>query len=166
LVGVESGDARRGDWTRGDDANGPTTSLGLVKESIGRFSVVPKAEATGGTGLTCGQEGGEGGGVTCQLIGGLAFHKCHGVRTIETDEATVGFPSLGQSEEFGASARNKKDDDAMGTSTDEVADVAVGEADKGEKDSKGEKLGSPPFCSHLPSKAERAGRAILLGCCF
>jgi hypothetical protein len=27
-------------------------------------------------------------------------------------------------------------------------------------------LGSPPFCSHLPSKAERAGRAILLGCCF
>ena len=163
-MGVEGSNPRGGDGSGGDDAHGPATSLRLVEEGVGRFSVIAKAESASGAGLTCGEERGEGGGISGELIGGLAFHECHGVCLIEAGEAAAGFPSLGQSKKLRTGAGNEKDDDTVGASTDEVTDVAIGEANEGEEDAKGEKLRSPPFCSHLPSKAERAGRAIPLGC--
>ena len=55
-MGVESSNPRGGDGSGGDDAHGPATSLRLVEEGVGRFSVIAKAESASGAGLTCGEE--------------------------------------------------------------------------------------------------------------
>ena len=148
MVGVEGGHAWGGNGARGDDADGAPVALGFIEEGIGRFSVVAKAETTGGAGFAGGEEGSEGGGIAGEVIGGLGFDESHGIGVIETGEAAIGIAGLGEGEEFGACSRDKKDDDAVGADADEVADVASGEADEGEEDGKGDELWAPPFHSH------------------
>jgi hypothetical protein len=83
--------------------------------------------------LTGGKERCEGGGVSGQLIGGLALHESHRIRVIESGQFTIRISGLSQSEKFGAGTGDKKDDDAMSTRANKVTDVAVGEADEGQK---------------------------------
>ena len=138
--------------------------MGFIEEGIGRFSVVAKAEATGGAGFAGGEKRGEGGGVAGKVIGGLGFDEGHAVGVVESCEAAIGVAGLGEGEEFGASSRNKKDDDAVGADADEVADVTGGEADEGEEDGKGDELRTPPFHGHKKGLEQNGnGVPFLLG---
>jgi hypothetical protein len=83
---------------------------------------------------------------------------------VEACEAAIGVASLGEGEEFGASSRNKKDDDAVCADADEVADVTGGEADEGEEDGKGDELRTPPFHGHKEGLEQNGnGVPFLLG---
>ncbi len=138
--------------------------MGFVKQGISRFSVVAKAEATGGAGLAGGEKGGEGGGVAGKVIGGLGFDEGHAFGVVEPCEPAIGVAGLGEGEEFGASSGDKKDDDAVGANADEVADVTGGEADEGEKDGKGDELRAPPFHGHREGLEQNGnGVPFLLG---
>lgn len=138
--------------------------MGFIEEGIGRFSVVAKAEATGGARFAGGEKRGEGGGVAGQVIGGLGFDESHAVGVVESCEAAIGVAGLGEGEEFGASSRNKKDDDAVGADADEVAYVTGGEADEGEEDGKGDELRTPPFHGHKRGLEQNGnGVPFLLG---
>lgn len=138
--------------------------MGFIKEGIGRFSVVAKAEAAGGAGFAGGEKRGEGGGVAGKVIGGLGFDESHAVGVVEACEAAIGVASLGEGEEFGASSRNKKDDDAVCADADEVTDVTGGEADEGEEDGKGDELRTPPFHGHKGGLEQNGnGVPFLLG---
>lgn len=55
---------------------------------------------------------------------------------------------MGEGKEFTAGPGNKKDNDAMGASPHEIADVAVGKTDESEEDAEGDELRSPPFRAH------------------
>ena len=138
--------------------------MSFVKEGISRFSVVAKAEATGGAGFAGGEKGGEGGSVAGEVIGGLGFDEGHAIGVVEPCEVATGVAGLGEGEELGASSGDKKDDNAVGADADEVADVASGEADKGEQDGKGDELGTPPFHGHKEGLEQNGnGVPFLLG---
>jgi hypothetical protein len=107
--------------------------LGFVEKGIGRFPVVLKAQAACGTGLTGGKERCEGGGVSGQLIGGLALHEGHRIGMVESGKFTIRISGLSQGEKFRAGTGDKKDDDAMSARTNKITDVAVREADEGQK---------------------------------
>ena len=163
-MGVEGGHAWGGDGARGDDADGATVPLSFVKQGIGGFSVVAETETARGGGFPRGKEGGEGGGIAGEVIGGLGFDESHGIGAIETGEVAIGIAGLGEGEEFGTCSRDKKDDDAVGTDSNKVANVASGEADEGEEDGKGDELWAPPFHSHEKSLEQNGnGVPFLLG---
>ena len=158
LVGKEGGDTRGGDGSGGDDADGPAATLGLIEKGVGRFAVVAEAELVGGTDFTGGEEGGQGGGVTDELVGGVGFHKGHGVGLIESGEIAVGMAGLREGEEFRAGPGNEKDDDGVGTGADEVPDVAVGESNKREEDDQGNQLRAPTFHNGILKQNRLRGR--------
>ena len=94
----------------------------------------------------------------------MGFDESHSIGAIETREVAIGIAGLREGEEFGASSRNEKDDDAMGADADEVADVTSGEADEGEEDGKGDELRTPPFHGHKKGLEQNGnGVPFLLG---
>jgi len=164
LVGVEGSYAWGGNGTRGDDADGAPVALSFIEEGIGRFSVVAKAETPRGARFAGGEEGSEGGGIAGEVIGGLGFDESHGIGAIETGEVAIRIAGLGECEEFGACSRDKKDDDAVGTDSNKVANVASREADEGEEDGKGDELWAPPFHGHKEGLEQNGnGVPFLLG---
>jgi hypothetical protein len=71
---------------------------------------------------------------------------------------------LGEGEELGASSGDKKDDNAVGADTDEVANVTGGKTNEGEEDGKGDKLRTPPFHGHKEGLEQNGnGVPFLLG---
>ena len=157
-MGEEGGDPGRSDRAGGDNADGAAATLGLVEECVGRFAVVAEAELVGGADLPGGEKGGQGGGVTDELVGGVGFHKGHGVGLIESGEIPVGMAGLREGEEFWAGPGNEKDDDGVGTGSDEVADVAIRKADEGHQNDQGNQLRAPTFHNGLLKQNRLRGR--------
>ena len=158
LVGKKCGDPWRSDGSGGNDADCPSASLGLIKKRVRRFAVVPKAKLVGGTDLPRGEEGGESSGIADELVRGVGFHEGHGVGLVETGKVAIGMAGLSKGEEFRAGPRNEENDDGMGAGADEVADVAVGEADEGHQDDQGNQLRAPTFHKGLLKQNRLRGR--------